>query len=228
MRVAPAPWFGRRSGICSGESREASTECLAPSAEGWEPRGDRSADYADYTDSTERRAPRAESREPSAEREKPRTTSRERRAASRDRVIRHPGSLALRKNQSAHVDTVPPGDPAPWQTDPLVPVEKDSVIYGRGAMDAKGCLASLIVAFESLAQREDTLPGRVILMAVGAEERGGLGTKAEVAKGLKAEAAIIGESTGLIPMIAHKGAVPTARRDRCEIADRGRDGTRLL
>jgi acetylornithine deacetylase/succinyl-diaminopimelate desuccinylase family protein len=115
------------------------------------------------------------------------------------------GSRAIILN--SHVDTVPPGDPALWQTDPLVPVEKDSVIYGRGAMDAKGCLASMIVAFESLAQREDNLPGRVILMGVGAEERGGLGTKAEVAKGLKAEAAVIGESTGLIPMIAHKGVL---------------------
>ena len=115
------------------------------------------------------------------------------------------GSRAIILN--SHVDTVPPGDPAPWQTDPLVPVEKDSVIYGRGAMDAKGCLTSLIVAFESLAEREDTLPNRVILMALGAEERGGLGTKAEVAKGLKAQAAIIGESTGLIPMIAHKGVL---------------------
>jgi succinyl-diaminopimelate desuccinylase len=108
---------------------------------------------------------------------------------------------------NSHVDTVPPGDRAPWHTDPFTPVEKDGLIYGRGAMDAKGCLTAMIVAFETLARRHDSLPGRVILMAVGAEERGGLGTKMEVAKGLKAGAAIVGESTHLVPMVAHKGVL---------------------
>jgi succinyl-diaminopimelate desuccinylase len=108
---------------------------------------------------------------------------------------------------NSHVDTVPPGDPALWHTDPLTPVEKDGMIYGRGAMDAKGCLTAMIVAFEELARRSDGPPGRVILMAVGAEERGGVGTKTEVARGLKADAAIVGESTHLVPMVAHKGVL---------------------
>jgi acetylornithine deacetylase/succinyl-diaminopimelate desuccinylase-like protein len=47
----------------------------------------------------------------------------------------------------------------------------------------------------------------VILMAVGAEERGGLGTKTEVTQGLKADAALVGESTRLVPMVAHKGVL---------------------
>ncbi|MFI5339524.1 MAG: M20 family metallopeptidase [Candidatus Methylomirabilales bacterium] len=108
---------------------------------------------------------------------------------------------------NSHVDTVPPGDPAPWLTDPLTPVEKDGLVYGRGAMDAKGCLTAMIVAFETLARKRDGLPGRVILTAVGAEERGGLGTKTEVARGLKADAAIVGESSCLVPMVAHKGVL---------------------
>lgn len=108
---------------------------------------------------------------------------------------------------NSHHDTVPPGDPANWRTDPLTPVEKDGRIYGRGAEDAKGCLASMIVAFEALASRRTALPIKVILMAVGAEERGGLGTQAEIRKGLTGNAAIIGESTQLIPMLAHKGVL---------------------
>ncbi len=108
---------------------------------------------------------------------------------------------------NSHVDTVPPGDPALWQTDPLSPVEKDGRIYGRGAEDAKGCLTSMIVAFEALACRRQELPVRVILMAVGAEERGGLGTKTEMANGLRADAAIVGESTELEPKLAHKGVL---------------------
>jgi acetylornithine deacetylase/succinyl-diaminopimelate desuccinylase family protein len=108
---------------------------------------------------------------------------------------------------NSHHDTVPPGDPALWFTDPLTPVVKDGKVYGRGAEDAKGCLAAMIVAFEALAARRETLPIRVVLMAVGGEERGGLGTKIETARGLRADAAIVGESTGLVPLIAHKGVL---------------------
>jgi acetylornithine deacetylase/succinyl-diaminopimelate desuccinylase family protein len=108
---------------------------------------------------------------------------------------------------NSHVDTVPPGDPALWQTDPLTPTEKDGRIYGRGAEDAKGCLAAMIVAFETLAAGREQLPARVVLMAVGGEERGGVGTKAEVANGIRADAAIVGESTLLEPKLAHKGVL---------------------
>jgi succinyl-diaminopimelate desuccinylase len=108
---------------------------------------------------------------------------------------------------NSHLDTVPPGDRPPWLTDPLNPVENEGVIYGRGAGDAKGCLAAMIVAFETLARRPGKLPAKAILMAVGAEERGGLGTKLEVANGLRGDAAIIGESTDLVPMLAHKGVL---------------------
>jgi acetylornithine deacetylase/succinyl-diaminopimelate desuccinylase family protein len=123
------------------------------------------------------------------------------------------GSRAIVLN--SHLDTVPPGDLSLWDTDPLTPVEKDGKLYGRGAEDAKGPLASMVLAFEALARRPD-LRGRVILMAVGGEERGGLGTKAEVARGVEAQAAVIGESTGLVPMIAHKGVL------RLEVEVRGR------
>jgi acetylornithine deacetylase/succinyl-diaminopimelate desuccinylase family protein len=117
---------------------------------------------------------------------------------------------------NSHVDTVPPGDPALWRTDPLTPVEREGKIYGRGAEDAKGCLAAMIVAFEALAARREALPVRVVLMAVGGEERGGLGTKTEVANGFRADAAIVGESTRLVPMLAHKGVL------RLEVEVKGR------
>lgn len=115
------------------------------------------------------------------------------------------GSRAIILN--AHHDTVPPGDPALWASDPLTPVEKDGCVYGRGASDDKGNLAAMIVAFEELAKKKESLPFRVILQSVGAEERGGLGTKALVAEGCQADAAIVGESTMLLPLIAHKGVL---------------------
>ena len=71
---------------------------------------------------------------------------------------------------NSHVDTVPPGDPALWATDPLTPVERDGMIFGRGAEDAKGCLAAMIVAFELLAStaHDRARPG-------GPDGRGGRG-----------------------------------------------------
>lgn len=44
----------------------------------------------------------------------------------------------------AHVDTVDVGDPANWTIDPFEGAEKDGVIYGRGACDMKGALASIV------------------------------------------------------------------------------------
>jgi putative selenium metabolism hydrolase len=44
----------------------------------------------------------------------------------------------------AHVDTVDVGHPANWTIDPFKGAEKDGVIYGRGACDMKGALASIV------------------------------------------------------------------------------------
>lgn len=44
----------------------------------------------------------------------------------------------------AHVDTVDVGNPANWTIDPFKGAEKDGVIYGRGACDMKGALASIV------------------------------------------------------------------------------------
>jgi putative selenium metabolism hydrolase len=44
----------------------------------------------------------------------------------------------------AHVDTVDVGNPANWTVDPFKGLEKDGIIYGRGACDMKGALASIV------------------------------------------------------------------------------------
>jgi putative selenium metabolism hydrolase len=46
----------------------------------------------------------------------------------------------------AHIDTVEVGDPSLWKVDPFAAVMKDGVIYGRGASDQKGGMASLVYA----------------------------------------------------------------------------------
>jgi putative selenium metabolism hydrolase len=44
----------------------------------------------------------------------------------------------------AHVDTVDVGNTANWTVDPFKGAEKDGIIYGRGACDMKGALASIV------------------------------------------------------------------------------------
>jgi putative selenium metabolism hydrolase len=56
------------------------------------------------------------------------------------RIGSGPRVLAL----DGHVDTVDVGNPANWQVDPFKGAEQDGIIYGRGACDMKGALASIV------------------------------------------------------------------------------------
>lgn len=44
----------------------------------------------------------------------------------------------------AHIDTVDVGNPENWTVDPFIGEMKDGIIYGRGACDMKGAMASLV------------------------------------------------------------------------------------
>jgi len=108
---------------------------------------------------------------------------------------------------NSHTDTVSPGNIENWDQSPYKLTRKGDELFGLGSCDAKGSLASMLVAFEALANRPSLLKGRLILQAVCCEETRGRGTLAETTKGIKADAAIIGEPTELVPMIGHKGGL---------------------
>jgi acetylornithine deacetylase len=84
-------------------------------------------------------------------------------------------------------------------------------IYGRGASDMKSGLVAALETFEVFARGPYDFPGRVMFVAVPAEEDSGLGTLAAIRRGWTADAAIIPEPTlrdgSPDVVIAHSGAM---------------------
>jgi acetylornithine deacetylase len=89
---------------------------------------------------------------------------------------------------------------APWAAE-----ERDGRIFGRGASDMKGGVAAMCAAAARAAK--DIAEGELIVTAVVDEEYESAGTRALVAAGVRADAAIVTEPTGLSIMPAHKGFV---------------------
>ena len=104
---------------------------------------------------------------------------------------------------NAHMDTVGvTGMEAPFR-----PEIRGGRLYGRGAMDTKGALAAfMMAAADAAAARADgkRRRGDVILTAVVDEEYASIGTEA-VVREYRADAAIVGEPTGLRIVTEHKG-----------------------
>lgn len=106
---------------------------------------------------------------------------------------------------NTHLDTVPAGDREKWSFPPFNGEIREGRICGRGAVDAKGILATFIGALKELADKDWPIKGRVVLAAVADEEVEGKGTKKLIASGLRTDYAIVGEPTSLNVCTAHKG-----------------------
>lgn len=96
---------------------------------------------------------------------------------------------------------------ADWHLDPFKPIEREGRIYGAGIADMKAALAAMCAAIERLARSADRLPGDVWIQGVSAHFEGGRGTRACLAAGARADAAVFGEPSRLRLGIAHRGAV---------------------
>jgi len=103
----------------------------------------------------------------------------------------------------AHMDTVPPH---PGYSEPFVPRIEDDRLYGLGACDAKASLAAMMWAVASAACG-GRLSWSVIMAATVDEEHSFRGATALVERGLRADAAVVGEPTALQVVVAHKGAI---------------------
>tara|TARA_R110001583_G_scaffold30866_2_gene106156 strand:+ start:6808 stop:7956 length:1149 start_codon:yes stop_codon:yes gene_type:complete len=104
---------------------------------------------------------------------------------------------------AGHTDTVP-YDEAGWKTDPFKVVEKDNRLYGLGTIDMKGFFAFVIEVLKTLDLTKLTKPLRIL--ATADEETTMSGAQAiALQKAIKPDYAIIGEPTGMVPVVMHKG-----------------------
>lgn len=79
---------------------------------------------------------------------------------------------------NGHLDTFPVGDRQAWTVDPFGGELVGDRLYGRGAADMKGGIASYILAFMLLAGCRGTWSGELVITLAGDEESMGvLGTK---------------------------------------------------
>lgn len=126
---------------------------------------------------------------------------------------------------NGHIDTVPAGDPINWTSDPWVPVIRDGRLYGRGACDMKGGVASMVAAAIAVSRSKCPLTGDLLVTTVTDEEVNGLGTVAMLDRGYRADAAVVPEPNDLEIHIAFRGilvgelSVP-GRAGHVEIAQR--------
>lgn len=78
---------------------------------------------------------------------------------------------------NGHVDVVPAGDEKSWSFPPFGGAISNGRVYGRGAMDMKGGIASSLLALKALHEVGFALDGRVGMHTVIDEEAGGFGTR---------------------------------------------------
>jgi succinyl-diaminopimelate desuccinylase len=97
---------------------------------------------------------------------------------------------------AGHTDVVPPGEG--WSSDPFQPEIRGELLYGRGAVDMKGAIASFIAAAAEVRDH----PGTLSLIITGDEEGAATyGTPALIdwmdARGIRPDLCLVGEPTSV-------------------------------
>ena len=111
----------------------------------------------------------------------------------------------------AHIDTVPIAatEAQNWSVDPYAGVVRKGALYGKGSIDDKAALASMMLVMMDAAQQPE-LNGSLVLVAGAEEEVGGqLGAKWLADNGHLpvCDFIVVGEQTGNKVATAHKGVL---------------------
>lgn len=111
---------------------------------------------------------------------------------------RHPAVMF-----TAHMDHVDAGDPALWPHPPYSGVVEEGYVWGRGASDTKGAIATQVLLPLVLKEKPvaDVYVAEVVL-----EEKGGAGTR-HLVNHLRPDVVIIGEATKNQLCVGHRGRV---------------------
>jgi succinyl-diaminopimelate desuccinylase len=106
-----------------------------------------------------------------------------------------------------HLDVVGPGE-EPWRHPPFEAVEENGKIYGRGTVDMKGAIASVVTALCEVVDSKATLDGDIIFAATAGEETDSAGVlrfMEDRAWLPELAGVIIPEPTDLAVVTAHRG-----------------------
>jgi len=71
---------------------------------------------------------------------------------------------------AGHTDVVPAGNEDAWNTSPFEPTIKNGFLYGRGAADMKGGLASMVTATENFVKENPNHNGTIAFLITSDEE----------------------------------------------------------
>jgi acetylornithine deacetylase len=112
------------------------------------------------------------------------------------------GGLAL----SGHVDTVPVDGQA-WSADPFTLRRQDGKLFARGSCDMKGFVAACLAAVPDLQARNLVRP---LHLFISYDEEVGCGGAQRLIQdiadsGLRPDLCVVGEPSGMKPILAHKG-----------------------
>ena len=105
---------------------------------------------------------------------------------------------------NSHTDVVPP---SALQKNPFNPVVRNGKLYGRGACDAKGQIATMFFLLKTVNDLKIKFNGDLKFHIVVEEENGGNGTLSMIRRGEQADAAIVMEPTSLKLLSAVRGAI---------------------
>jgi putative selenium metabolism hydrolase len=105
---------------------------------------------------------------------------------------------------NAHLDHVDVGDPRLWPYPPFDAVIRDDTLYGRGASDVKGAMATQVYLVPVLHELGWRIDGDIYVVGVVLEEVGGLGSQV-IAAETPTTSAVLAEATNNQLRRGHRG-----------------------